>query len=452
MRDMVKKEFLAFVGGLDLCDGRYDSPHHPLFRTLSPVHAYDFRNPTFTGTLAGCPREQWHDMHSKINGPATCDLMNNFEERWLKASKHHGLKKIKTSYDDALLRIERVPEILGVNDQPYPNDQDPEGWHIQKRKTGYTIRIYMAYLTLNPNHSPVYLKKDLIRGMLERDVTKRMTAHAVLNHHWIQADGVALDKPLDFAVLSRLKQFAALNKVKKIEIENLHGVLDLESEPWPSISEGAKDLIRGMLERDVTKRMTAHAVLNHHWIQADGVALDKPLDSDVLSRLKQFAALNKVKKIAIEVIAMSLSGEEIAGLTEMFKTMDTDGSNQITLKELSEGLKRAGVALKDSEITRLMEAAVIDHSGAIDYGKFIAAMLDSHKIQKGDNLFAAFSYFDKDGSGYITTEELRQACESFSLGDIPLNEVMDEIDKDHVNAFFLSYRLFVTRFFFIQVA
>ncbi|KAJ0657368.1 putative protein kinase CAMK-CDPK family [Helianthus annuus] len=211
----------------------------------------------------------------------------------------------------------------------------------------------------------------------------------------------------------------------------LHGVLDLESEPWPSISESAKDLIRGMLERDVTKRMTAHAVLNHPWIQADGVAPDKPLDSAVLSRLKQFAALNKVKKIAIEVIAMSLSGEEIAGLTEMFKTMDTDGSNQITLEELKEGLERAGVALKDSEITRLMEAADIDHSGAIDYGEFIAAMLDSHKIQKEDNLFAAFSYFDKDGSGYITAEELRQACESFGLGDIPLNEVMDEIDKDH---------------------
>ncbi|KAL9992739.1 putative non-specific serine/threonine protein kinase [Helianthus debilis subsp. tardiflorus] len=58
-------------------------------------------------------------------------------------------------------------------------------------------------------------------------------------------------------------------------------------------------------------------------------------------------------------------------------------------------------------------------------------MLDSHKIQKEDNLFATFSYFDKDGSGYITAEELRQACVSFGLGDIPLNEVMDEIDKDH---------------------
>ncbi|XP_076903495.1 phospholipase D gamma 1-like [Bidens hawaiensis] len=126
-----KRRILAFVGGLDLCDGRYDSPHHPLFRTLNTVHADDFHNPTFTGNLVGCPREPWHDMHSKIDGPAAYDVMTNFEERWLKASKPHGLKKLKTSYDDALLKIERVPDILGVNDQPYHYDQDPEGWHVQ---------------------------------------------------------------------------------------------------------------------------------------------------------------------------------------------------------------------------------------------------------------------------------------------------------------------------------
>lgn len=39
----------------------------------------------------------------------------------------------------------------------------------------------------------------------------------------------------------------------------------------------------------------------HPWIQIGGVAPDKPLDSAVLSRLKQFSAMNKLKKIAIRV-------------------------------------------------------------------------------------------------------------------------------------------------------
>lgn len=41
----------------------------------------------------------------------------------------------------------------------------------------------------------------------------------------------------------------------------LKGELDFVSEPWPSISEGAKDLVRKMLVRDRSKRLTAHEVL-----------------------------------------------------------------------------------------------------------------------------------------------------------------------------------------------
>jgi len=36
-------------------------------------------------------------------------------------------------------------------------------------------------------------------------------------------------------------------------------------------------------------------------VQEDGVAPDKPLDSAVLSRLKQFSAMNKFKKMALRV-------------------------------------------------------------------------------------------------------------------------------------------------------
>ncbi|KAL2327315.1 hypothetical protein Fmac_020742 [Flemingia macrophylla] len=211
----------------------------------------------------------------------------------------------------------------------------------------------------------------------------------------------------------------------------LRGELDFISEPWPSISESAKDLVRRMLVRDPKKRMTAHEVLCHPWVQVGGVAPDKPLDSAVLTRLKQFSAMNKLKKIAIRVIAESLSEEEIAGLREMFRMIDTDNSGQITLEELKNGLERVGSVLKDSEITWLMQAADVDNSGTIDYGEFIAAMLHLNKIQKEDHLYAAFTYFDKDGSGYITRDELQQACEQFGLKDYQLDEIMRDIDQDN---------------------
>ena len=42
-------------------------------------------------------------------------------------------------------------------------------------------------------------------------------------------------------------------------------------------------------------------IAGHPWIRVDGEAPDKPLDSAVLSRLKQFSAMNKLKKMAIRV-------------------------------------------------------------------------------------------------------------------------------------------------------
>ncbi|XP_044475325.1 calcium-dependent protein kinase 11-like [Mangifera indica] len=211
----------------------------------------------------------------------------------------------------------------------------------------------------------------------------------------------------------------------------LQGRLDFRSDPWPNISDSAKNLIQKMLERNPRKRITAHEVLCHPWIVDDTVAPDKPLDSAVLSRLKHFSAMNKLKKMALRIIAERLSEEEIGGLKELFKMIDTDNSGTITLEELKAGLKRVGSQLMDSEIKALMDAADIDNNGTLEYGEFIAATLHLNKLEREENLIAAFSFFDKDGSGYITIDELQQACKDFGLGDVQLDEIVREIDQDN---------------------
>lgn len=56
-----------------------------------------------------------------------------------------------------------------------------------------------------------------------------------------------------------------------------------------------------------------------------------------------------------------------------------------------------------------------------------------NKIEREDHLFRAFSYFDKDGSGYITQDELQKACEEFGLEDVKLDEIIQEVDQDNVS-------------------
>ncbi|KAK7307458.1 hypothetical protein VNO77_40539 [Canavalia gladiata] len=144
------RKITAFIGGLDLCDGRYDTPEHRLFRDLDTVFSGDFHNPTFpAGTRA--PREPWHDLHCRIDGPAAYDVLINFEQRWRKATKWREFailfKKTSQWQDDALLRVERISWILSPSDGPLKEDytvvpgedpkvwvsseNDPENWHVQ---------------------------------------------------------------------------------------------------------------------------------------------------------------------------------------------------------------------------------------------------------------------------------------------------------------------------------
>ncbi|XXG82296.1 hypothetical protein AAC387_Pa10g0277 [Persea americana] len=249
-------------------------------------------------------------------------------------------------------------------------------------------------------------------------------------HYGAEADiwsaGVIL-----FILLSGVPPFWAENE-QGIFDAVLRGHIDFSSDPWPSISSGAKELVKKMLRADPKERLSAIQILNHPWVREDGDASDKPIDIAVLTRMKQFRAMNKLKKVALKVIAENLSEEEIMGLREMFKSMDTDNSGTITFEELKAGLPKLGTRLSESEVRQLMEAADVDGNGTIDYIEFITATMHMNRMEKEEHLYTAFEYFDKDKSGYITMEELEQALKKYNMGDEKtIKEIIAEVDTDH---------------------
>ncbi|KAF8022664.1 hypothetical protein BT93_F0242 [Corymbia citriodora subsp. variegata] len=233
-----------------------------------------------------------------------------------------------------------------------------------------------------------------------------------------------------YILLSGSPPFWAENE-KGIFEAIMAGNLDLESHPWPSISSSAKDFIKKMLMRDPKKRISAAEALEHPWLRADGVASDKPIDNAVLRRIRQFRASNKLKKLALKVIALNLSEEEIKGLRQMFNNMDTDGSGTITFEEFKSGLTRLGSKLAEPEIRQLMDAVDVDKSGTIDYTEFITATINRHKLEREDDLLKAFQYFDKDNSGFITRDELGVAMTQYGMGDeATIDEIIEDVDTD----------------------
>lgn len=114
------REIMSFLGGLDLCDGRYDTQEHSLFRTLNTEsHCYDFYQTSVSGASLhkGGPREPWHDTHACITGQAAWDVLINFEQRWTKQCD-----------PSLLIPVSSIPELSNQHPTSISTGRD---WQVQ---------------------------------------------------------------------------------------------------------------------------------------------------------------------------------------------------------------------------------------------------------------------------------------------------------------------------------
>ncbi|KAF8023326.1 hypothetical protein BT93_F0741 [Corymbia citriodora subsp. variegata] len=117
-----KRRIVSFIGGIDLCGGRYDTQDHPLFKTLySDIHKNDFHQPTFPGASIkkGGPRKPWHDVHCRLEGPVAWDVLYNFEQRW---KKQVG--------EQFLIPISQMDKII-IPPSQAAMANDPDSWNVQ---------------------------------------------------------------------------------------------------------------------------------------------------------------------------------------------------------------------------------------------------------------------------------------------------------------------------------
>ncbi|KAL4346380.1 hypothetical protein GQ457_17G006540 [Hibiscus cannabinus] len=212
----------------------------------------------------------------------------------------------------------------------------------------------------------------------------------------------------------------------------IRGLIDFKRDPWPNISESAKSLVRQMLEPDPKLRLTAKQVLEHPWLQNAKKAPNVPLGDVVKSRLKQFSMMNRFKRKALRVIAEFLSVEEVEDIKVMFNKMDTDNDGIVSIEELKAGFKNFGSQLAESEVQMLIEAVDANGKGTLDYGEFLAISLHLQRMANDEHLRKAFSFFDKDGNGFIEPDELRDALMEDGADDCTnvANDIFQEVDTD----------------------
>ena len=85
-----------------------------------------------------------------------------------------------------------------------------------------------------------------------------------------------------------------------------------------------------------------------------------------------------------------------------------------------------------------------NQNGLIDYSEFIAACMQSYNYLQDSQLRAAFAYFDKDGSGAITKEELRVCLQSeeFTMTEDEVQKLIAGVDSNEDGQ--IDYLEFIT--------
>lgn len=90
-----------------------------------------------------------------------------------------------------------------------------------------------------------------------------------------------------------------------------------------------------------------------------------------------------------------------------------------------------GKTMNIEDVDQLFSQVDIDGSGFIDYSEFVIASMNEKQLLTNDKLEAAFKMFDKDGSGMISIEEIKQVL-SFgkNLDDRAVEDMIKQVDEN----------------------
>lgn len=85
-------------------------------------------------------------------------------------------------------------------------------------------------------------------------------------------------------------------------------------------------------------------------------------------------------------------------------------------------------------IFSILWQADADGNGSLDYGEFVTLSVHLRKIGNDDHLHKAFAYFDRNQSGFIEIDELRESLAD-DLGqnhEEVINAIIRDVDTDKV--------------------
>eukprot|EP00612_Vaucheria_litorea_P008177 CAMPEP_0171473434 /NCGR_PEP_ID=MMETSP0946-20130122/1838_1 /TAXON_ID=109269 /ORGANISM="Vaucheria litorea, Strain CCMP2940" /LENGTH=499 /DNA_ID=CAMNT_0012003195 /DNA_START=12 /DNA_END=1511 /DNA_ORIENTATION=- len=191
------------------------------------------------------------------------------------------------------------------------------------------------------------------------------------------------------------------------------------------ISHNGKDFMKKLLEKDLSKRMTASEALEHPWLIPVKSEIS-PISANVLKNMANYPKRLGLHRLALELIAHSLEAEQISNLITEFHKMDIEGNGLIDFYEFTTALNKSGIGTNQAaKIFKVMDA---ENNGMITYNEFLASALDIRSISE-NTIKSTFDKIDFSHKGSISVTDLKLVAGT-DMTDKQLEETIAEIDTN----------------------
>jgi calcium-dependent protein kinase len=313
-------------------------------------------------------------------------------------------------------------------------DLKPENILIAERDSNGLPRIKIADFGTS---------KMFEKGAVQRKLvgSSYYIAPEVLKKHYDEKCDIWSCGVIMYILLSGRPPFAG-DSDKEIMEKVRIGKYDLEEPPFDKLSSSGKDLIKKLMIMDPKKRISAQEALNHPWFKENrskelfNRIKDESTLRKMIHNLKVYKRDSIIQETALAYLVHNFPQmKDVVNACKLFNQIDVNGDGKINKNELLKGLQskiKSDTLKKD--VDTIFHNIDMDNNGYIEYEEFVRAAVSKEHFIDTKVIQFAFRYFDKDGSGEITFDEIeevfKESIQDKSNVHESLKKIIDEVDEN----------------------
>src|SRR3990167_5429492 len=226
--------------------------------------------------------------------------------------------------------------------------------------------------------------------------------------------------------------------------------IDYSEPQFQKLSSELVKLLKGLLCKDPSKRLTLPQVLQSHWFDSSILQLHQTWDQQqmisVIQKLREKKRLSKFENHIHQLVVKYLSDcEEVVEAARLFSCCDNLSNGILTKTEFVNLFDKAKIQTSTEEVREIIERMSLDRRQLVTFSEFMIAVIDKSFFNDQLKIKTVFDKFDYDGAGFITAKKIKRAFEKlgYNITDEAAKCLLQDLDTEKTGT--ISYQTFCNK-------